>query len=88
MSAVRADDVEMVRAQLRTIVQGAIEGTGDLAASIARLAEIVESLLPEEEPERDPVAGKDYLPLEDLRSILDQPAVAFDPEDHHAPGGA
>lgn len=57
---------------------------GHQAAAIAALARAVESLLPQEEPERDPVPYVDYLP--DL-SVLDQPAVAYDSEDPHAPRG-
>lgn len=37
---------------------------GHQAAAIAALARAVESLLPEEEPDRDPVPYKDFLPDE------------------------
>lgn len=72
------------RVQLRIIASEARQdGAIDALAAIATLAEIVASLLPEEEPEREPEPYKDYLP-----ELLDQPAVAYDPEDPNAPGGA
>lgn len=61
------------------------EHIGGQLAMIKQLALIVESLLPQEEPEHDPVPYTDYLP--ELIGLLDQPAVAYDAEDPNAPGG-
>lgn len=57
-------EVEKARAQLRHIASQAEDAVSfsGLSAAIARLAGVVESLLPPVEPEREPVPFVDYLP--------------------------
>lgn len=51
---------------------------------LRKLDNAVETLIEEQEPERDPVPYMDYLP--DL-SVLDAPAVAYARDDPNAPKG-